>query len=64
MECQSCEFWEREVSGERGICRRFPPLSYGGWASTTADDWCGEYKGREQTAAPRMGEPDWTRRGT
>jgi hypothetical protein len=56
LDCGGCRFFDVIVfhesdeapaeSGQPGtICRRFPPMD--GWPTVLEDDWCGEWRGRD-----------------
>jgi hypothetical protein len=50
-QCNTCKYWVGNREGTRmGDCRRYAPrpgVSFG-WPKTNPDDWCGEYKSKEQ----------------
>lgn len=47
--CATCYFWCGDATAGVGDCRRQPPTHASPtgqqWPRTTADCWCGEYKG-------------------
>ena len=50
--CGTCRFL-KEYSSRTGLCHRYPPTPQGSndnghWPRVNLDDWCGEYKAKEQ----------------
>ena len=62
--CGTCKFWSLSLiscDGEfiKGVCRRNPPIlhpkeeefedePFGVWPCTVKNEWCGEYKPKEE----------------
>lgn len=56
--CKNCAHWDCLGDGEEiGNCQRFPPIAAGkdkcgdfwfGFPDAHSEDWCGEWKAREQ----------------
>ena len=49
--CDECRFWEPTAEGNKGWCRRKPPVPFLGeknreaiWPMTLPTDWCGAYR--------------------
>lgn len=56
--CSTCKWWLAYATGERGECRKAPPMvrreAYQSqWPITTARDFCGGYKPQGFTEGPR-----------
>ena len=49
-QCQHCKYW-KAGPGSMGDCRRYAPRpgDKKEWPRTNPDDWCGEFKSKEQT---------------
>ncbi|GEM_PF-7103431 len=51
--CQNCDFWEKQKGQHYGSCKRHAPpvredVYYAYWPITKEQDFCGEYKDRQQ----------------
>lgn len=51
MNCQDCKyFMAGDLTAAMGACRRFPKTPHG-WPMVYLDEWCGEWKQREDYSA-------------
>ena len=50
--CERCAYWQKDGSKNMGDCRRraptVPPYIQG-WPRVRWNDWCGEYKERDES---------------
>lgn len=42
--CYLCQFFKPTPVGNRGVCRRFPPVAIASQPEVEAHQWCGEFK--------------------
>lgn len=61
--CKTCAYWSPQVQSVYGQCRRFPPTPYrtteegeliqqDAWPLLTANEWCGEWRGKAKPEKP------------
>jgi len=47
--CKDCDYW----TGGVGYCRRYPPTPMNNWPITEDNQWCGEFRSRnDRTPRP------------